>query len=162
MEFGDSRWSTLKGGYRVPYDPRVALRLLQDGSDDTSAWDELWENLYHQDDVDLASFAAVPHIVRIARVREARDWQFYALPGAIELRRAADDNPDLPDFLRLEYTSAWVALRALALEDLRADGPALLSRSALGVIALATGQRRAAQVMLSFEEDELAELLDNA
>ena len=40
----DGRWSTAAGGYRIPYDPRPALRILDDGGDAEAAWRELATN----------------------------------------------------------------------------------------------------------------------
>jgi hypothetical protein len=65
LDFDDSRWKGLKGGYRIPYDPRPVLRNLEEGKDLSDAWSELWDELHHQGDVDVASYAAVPHLVRI-------------------------------------------------------------------------------------------------
>lgn len=61
MDFDDIGWAGLLGGYRVPYDPRNALRRLE-GGDAEAAWQELWAELYHQGDVGEASYAAVPHL----------------------------------------------------------------------------------------------------
>ena len=44
----------LIGGYRIPYDPSPALERLSIDRD--SAMEELWQNLYHQGDVDTASY----------------------------------------------------------------------------------------------------------
>jgi len=45
----------------IPYDPQPALDRV--ASDRSAALDELWENLYHQGDVDSASYSAVPWLV---------------------------------------------------------------------------------------------------
>lgn len=65
LDFGDERWPGLRGGYRIPYDPRSALCSLEQGKDVEAAWQELSTELYHQGDVGEASYAAVPHLVRI-------------------------------------------------------------------------------------------------
>ncbi|HEY0686085.1 MAG TPA: hypothetical protein VGD45_27325 [Steroidobacter sp.] len=70
MSLDDERWRQLKGGYRVTYDPSGALKLLESGVD---VWGELWDELHHQGDVDVASYAAVPHLVRIATSATRRD-----------------------------------------------------------------------------------------
>ncbi len=47
--------NTLNGGYGIPYDPEPAIKNLNSSHDE--AITELWENLYHQGDVGLASYA---------------------------------------------------------------------------------------------------------
>jgi hypothetical protein len=63
MLLTDSKWSTLAGGYRLPYDPRPAISKLAVNLDVANAWEELWDNLHHQGDVGEASYAAVSAFV---------------------------------------------------------------------------------------------------
>ena len=51
LNVDDIRWTKLAGGYRVPYDPRAALRKLASGTEVSEAWKELWQELHHQGDV---------------------------------------------------------------------------------------------------------------
>ena len=78
MDIGDPRWPSLRGGYRLPFDPRPALRRIAIG-DAEEAWKELWNELHHQGDVGEASYAAVPALVRIEAARRGADWNTYAL-----------------------------------------------------------------------------------
>ena len=82
-------------GYKVPYEPWDALKKL--ASNRSSALDELWENLYHQGDVDTASYAAVPELVE----NEVLD-----LVAAIEVSRNNGSNPELPAELEASYMAA--------------------------------------------------------
>src|SRR5579859_5844119 len=107
MNLDDSRWSRLLGGYRVPYDPRNALHTLERTDETNGAWEELWSGLYHQGDVGEASYAAVPHLVRIQISRGTADWNTYALVAVIEIARRAGHNPELPTNLRDDYQAAW-------------------------------------------------------
>jgi hypothetical protein len=159
LELSDPRWSELLGGRRTRFDPRPALGRLESGQTVDQAWDELWDGLYHQDDVDTAAYAAVPHVVMIHRRRDVPDWNTYALLGAIELGRDARQNPAIPDWLASGYHQAWRDIIELALRDLERSADPLLVRSALGVIALARGLRRAAEILLQFTDDELDEMV---
>ena len=85
----------LIGGYRVAYNPRDALERLQ--SDREPAMEELWENLYHQGDVDTASYFAVPDLVKAGEL---------SLVGAIEVARHEQHNPQLPDSLKQAYENS--------------------------------------------------------
>src|SRR5437764_1712702 len=96
LDFTDPRWPSLKGGYRIPIDIRPLLQRLETAKDLQPAWDELWQELYHQGDIGEASFAALPHLLRIHRQRGAIDWNTYALAATIELARGQGKNPDVP------------------------------------------------------------------
>jgi hypothetical protein len=71
----------------MAFDPRLALQNLESNVHVKEAWRELWEELHHQGDVGEASYAAVPHIVRIHRKRRLDYWNTYALVAIIELAR---------------------------------------------------------------------------
>lgn len=73
----------------MPFDPRAALQNLESNVHVKEAWHELWEELHHQGDVGEASYAAVPHLVRIYRERGAIDWNTYAIVAVTELARTS-------------------------------------------------------------------------
>lgn len=160
MEMDDGRWSGLEGGYRVAYDPRDALRRLATG-DIASAWEELWNELHHQGDVGLASFAAVPELVRIHEARRIADWNFYALVATIEQARDNPSNPQLPEWQAKEYDLAWRALERLALSHFPDATDDELIHSLIAVLALCRGRRTLAR-MAMLTEDERQELLGEA
>jgi hypothetical protein len=56
----DGKWKTLLGGYRKPYNPVPILQKLKEQGNVEACWEELWNELHHQGDVDLASYASVP------------------------------------------------------------------------------------------------------
>jgi hypothetical protein len=83
------------GGYRTVCDPRPSLQNLESNVHLKEAWHELWEELRHQGDVGEASYAAVPHLVRIHGERKLDDWNTYALVAVIELARGKGKNPEV-------------------------------------------------------------------
>jgi hypothetical protein len=95
LSFDESRWAELTAGYRTPVDLRPLLRRLEEVEDPKSAWDNLWQELYHQGVVGPGSYVAVPHLVRIHRLRGRADWNTYALVATIELARGRRGNPDV-------------------------------------------------------------------
>jgi hypothetical protein len=136
MDLDDPGWTRLVGGYHVPYDPRKALRALERGESPAIAWRELWSELYHQGDVGEASYAAVPHLVRIHASRRTRDWNTYALVAMIDEARRDGRNPELPAGLRAAYDAAWSQLVHLGLHELgAAEDPPLVS-SIISVLAI--------------------------
>ena len=157
LPLSDPKWKELKGGYKVPYDASVALARLERGE---SAWEELWEELHHQGDVGEASYAAVPHLVRIAGAFSRRDWNLYGLLSTIEIERHRKSNPLLPEWLGTSYLAAWQELLRLALNDLRSVQDSLTVRSILGAVALAKGDLKLGALLSHSDESEIAELLE--
>lgn len=156
----DWRWPNLEGGYRVPYDPRDALGRLAAG-DVAPAWEELWNELHHQGDIGLASYAAIPELVRIHEALQIADWNFYALVATIEQARDNPSNPQLPKWLSDEYDLAWRDLERLALSDFPTATDDNLVHSLIAVLALCRGRRTLAR-MAMLTEDERREMLDEA
>jgi len=67
LSLDDERWRTLEGGYRMPFDPRPWLERLATGKENDVVWHEFWEELHHQGDVGVASYATVLPLVQIYR-----------------------------------------------------------------------------------------------
>jgi len=158
LNLDDKRWTELKGGYRVPFDPRQLLRRLESGTDIQRCWQELWQELYHQGDVGEASYAAVPHLVRIYQNRGKIDWNTYAIVTSIELARYVGKNPDVPSWLLQGYEDAINSLAMTGLGELPHVNEKESIRSILAVIAIWKEVRTYARIIIDFSEDELNEL----
>jgi hypothetical protein len=154
----DQRWSTLKGGYRMPLDPRPLVSKLEDAHRIEEAWRELWDELHHQGDVGEASYAAVPLLVNLHRRRGVPDWNTYAIVSTIELARTENRNPEVPVWLSGEYFSAIQELATIALSEIRNQSDSDAVQAMLSVIALAKGLRTHAKFLINFAEDELQEI----
>jgi hypothetical protein len=158
LNMDDPRWEKLSGGYRRPYDPRPALAKFQSGANDAMVWEELWNELHHQGDVGEASYAAIPHLVRIYEQHPSADWNVYAIIGIIELARKRGKNPDVPAWLDSGYFQAIQQLANLGLQELKVVSDPDVVRAILSVNALAKGLRIHAKFLLEYSEDELLEL----
>jgi hypothetical protein len=159
MDLDDVGWIGLLGGYRVPYDPRNALRRLEGEAAD-SAWQELWTELHHQGDVGEASYAAVPHLVRIHGARGVPDWNTYAIVATIDLARLNGRNPALPKQHQEAYHAAWQRLVTIGIEELRVAEDPILVCCLIGVIAMGKGQRTVGRLAIDFDEHERQEILN--
>jgi hypothetical protein len=159
LDFADARWAGLLGGYRVPYDPRGALRALERGDDAVAAWGELWDELHHQGDIGEASFAALPHLVRIHECRGVADPNTYAIAAIIELSRDNAANPQLPPDLQQFYEPAWRRLIEIGLNELNKTEDDALITNILAVLAIGKGMRTLGRLTIGFTEDERQELL---
>jgi hypothetical protein len=158
LSLDDDRWSGLKGGYRTPFDPRSLLKKIESGADLGATWHELWGELHHQGNVGEASYAAVPHLVRIHRQNGIPDWNPYALVACIELARTKGDNPALPVWLAEEYFDSIQELAKIGITEFSiAKTPADI-RGILMILALSKGARTYARLILEYSEEELLAL----
>ncbi len=98
MDLTDDIWRTLEGGYKITYDASIRLRELEASNDIeviNEIWDELWDELHHQGDVGLASYLALPQLVRIAKLKGYYNWNVLGLCCVIEQQRHLGQNPIL-------------------------------------------------------------------
>lgn len=153
LPLNDPKWKELAGGYRIPFDASIPLSKLENSANDTETiWSDLWENLYHQRDVGIASYAAIPHLVRIIRDRKILDWNPFGLAVAIELARVDGKNPELPDWLKQAYFQAYKDMAEYACESMSQEWDSDLLRSALSLIAIIKGNRDLAELIYEVEE----------
>ena len=119
---------------------------------------ELWKELHHQGDVGEASYAAVPHLVRIYRERGAIDYNTYAIVAVIELARTSGNNPEVPEWLKEDYFKAIRELAEVgANEVLKAKSPDE-SLSMLSILAISAGARTHARFLLDYSDEEMLEM----
>jgi hypothetical protein len=109
-----------------------------------------------------ASYAAVPHLVRIARGCPRRDWNFYGLVSTIEIERHRKTNPPLPDWLSESYRMAWRDLLELALDDLRHAEDLFTVQSILGAVALAKDDLKIGALLSHSDRSEIDEILEQS
>lgn len=152
----------MEGGYRVPFDPRPLLARLEGDRDVHEVWHDLWQELYHQGDVGEASYAAVPHLVRIHWQRSVVDWNTYALVATIELARDWRRNPAVPNWLQPGYDVAIKELADLGRAELPAAKDADTVRCILAILAVTKGARLFGRILVEFTEDEVMEFVKPA
>jgi hypothetical protein len=158
----DNRWNQLTGGYRTKCDPRPLLAQLESEQNKERAWHRLWEELHHQGDVGEASYASVPHLVRIHRANGTVDWNTYAMVAIIELARGNGNNPELPTWLEEDYHRAIRELAEIGAAEIRHTEEPETVRAILGVIAIAKGLRTHGRFLAEYSEDELSDIESRA
>lgn len=105
IDLNDKRWKEFEGGYRIPYDVSVPLKKLEQASTSEevdSIFSELWQELHHQGDVGVASYMAVPHLIKIAKEKKIINYNVFGLIATIEIERHKD-NPKLPEEFKSSY-----------------------------------------------------------
>jgi hypothetical protein len=137
------------------------LSALSDQATAVGAWQELWGALYHQGDVGIASYAAVPHIVRLYGRRPAADWNAYAIVASIDAARRGRHrpNPPLPAWLAESYPAAIGELANIGLTEFPDATDPTLCRAILAVLAIGKGLDLLGEVAVSCTDDELQEYL---
>jgi len=162
LSLDDNRWNDLTGGYSIKCDPRPLLAQLESEQTRETAWHELWEELHHQGDVGEASYASVPHLVRIHRTSGSVDWNTYAIVAIIELARGKAKNPEVPTWLEEDYHRAIRELAEIGVAEIwRTEDPEA-ERAILSVIAIAEGLRTHGRFLLKYSEDEMLDIESRA
>ena len=165
LDLDDARWPELAHAYGPASDTPALLKQLArmpgpKQSHRDEPWFTLWSSLCHQGDVYAASYAALPHIVRIgieAPGPIASD--FFQLPASIEVARAAGNGPPIPRYLWNAYHDSLAALVDCVATHIREqwDQPTLLSAAA--ALGVAKHQTRAASALLNLDDDGIAKLI---
>jgi hypothetical protein len=110
-------WKDFDGGYKLPYDASLALKLLEISQEpDSKIWNTLFENLYHQGDVGIASYAVIPQLLRIYKTHGWIDFYLPSLASAIEEARTRENNPEVPDWLSYDYFQALEGIAVYCLQ----------------------------------------------
>jgi hypothetical protein len=158
LSLDDKRWQELEGGYRTRFDPRPLLSDLEGNRNANSAWRGLWEGLHHQGDVGTASYAAVPHLLRIYRERGTIDWNIYAMVAVVELARDDGKNPAVPAWLEDAYFEAIRDLAKVgAVEILQTKKPEEV-RAILSILAIFADARTDARFLIDYSPEELLDM----
>lgn len=165
LKLDDARWKELEGGYRgTLYDASVALNKLEQAETLEASrviYQELWNELHHQGDVGIASYYAVPHLVRISVEKQLVDYNVLALVSLIEISRHKK-NPKLPKALEPIYNKAISDLEKLVQIVMQQDWNLDITSSALTAIALSKKQLQLAEAIFNLDsEDVIDEFLED-
>ncbi len=118
----------------------------------------LLNELHHQGDVAVASFATVPFLVRSYQERGVVDRSTYAIVAIIELARKEGKKPDVPQWIMDDY---FQAIRKLAeigsTEILRAETGEDV-RAIFSVIAIERSLRIHGRFLVNYSEAELMDI----
>lgn len=145
----------------MPFDPRPALLRLQTDGNDAKAWEELWQNLHHQGDVDEASYASIVELTRIHESTRLATANLFALVATIEVERHRRANPPLPEWLKADYQDAWRKLRGAALRELEENSAPDALQYAAAVVLLSKGLDQLGALVWYQDASTLQEYLDD-
>src|SRR5215213_10250912 len=136
------KWSELVHAYGEASDiPNLLhqLEAMPPSNDKTEPWFSIWSSLAHQGDVYSASFAAVPHVVRIlAQAPDKADFSYFQFPAWVEICRQKK-SVLVPKDLESDYFSALQRLPSLVAAAANREWNEAFLSSALSAIAAAKG-----------------------
>ncbi len=156
LELDGAEWTNLRHAYGSAEDIPALLSELEVGfgeSRESEVWDSLWSALAHQGDVYDASFAAVPHVVRIlAKEPSAATFHYFQFPAWIEICRSKQ-GIGLSEQLAPAYRAALDRIPGLVAQaTTRTLSPDLLA-SSLAAIAASNGNPVVAEAALELQPD---------
>ncbi len=159
----DNLWKELKGGHQMTFDVSVPLKRLEatkDKKEIENIYRELWNELHHQGNVGLASYMAVPQMVRIAKERNLFNWNVLALCATIEQQRHLGQNPTLPMLYEDYYQNGLTELKKFVVDNIRPIKDEITFRSALSVLAACNGYAKLSKAIIEMSNDVLDEFLE--
>jgi len=164
LTLDDPGWRDLQHAYGDAADIPNMLRALASSTEPKAGyqdepWFSLWSSLCHQGDVYNASYAAVPHIVRIAgEAKGPVDFSFFQLPAAIEVARQTGHGPDIPRVHADDYHRAIARLMEnVSLHRNEAWDQSMLL-SAAAAQAVAKGHVDVAEALLNLDAHWIAKI----
>ena len=157
-----NRWSELRHAYGAATDiPALLSQLttLPSSKGEAEPWVSLWSALAHQGDVFDASFAAVPHIVRVIATNPLGvDAVYFQFPAWIEICRRKQKF-EVPAELAAAYFDALARLPSLVARASARDWDADFLRCALSAIAAAKGQPIVAEAVQELSPEVAGEFM---
>ncbi|HEY4324097.1 MAG TPA: hypothetical protein VGN20_08925 [Mucilaginibacter sp.] len=158
LTLDDPKWKELEGGYKhTLYDASIALKQLEQAATLQSAdiiYKELRDELHHQGDVGIASYYAVPHLVRIAKEKQMVDYNVLGLVSLIEILRHKN-NPELPTKLKSAYHEAIMGLAELAQIAMKKEWNPSLASATLSALALVKNQHKLAEAIFNLDDEDV-------
>jgi hypothetical protein len=164
LPLDDPRWKELQHAYGDAADVPDMLRALASSTGPKTGcqdepWFSLWSSLCHQGDVYTASYAAVPHIVKIASKAKAPiDFSFFQLPAAIEIARRTGRGPDIPEVYVDDYHRAVASLLENASLHRYEPWDQSMLLSVAAAQAVAKGHVDVAEALLNLDADWIAKI----
>jgi len=162
LSLDSPKWSELIHAYGAATDIPDLLRQLEKMppyEGENEPWFSIWSALAHQGDVYSASFAAVPHVVRIlAQAPDRADFSYFQFPAWVEICRQKK-SVAIPRELEADYFAALRQLPALVGEAADREWDEALLICALSAIAAAKGYVKVAEATQELSSSVAEEFL---
>ena len=153
------RWASLHHAYGSAADIPELLRSLTRSD---AAYDELWSALCHQGTIYTASYAALPYLIdALDRDPERAQWTVMLLAAAIEIARAREDSPPIPDDLEQAYFDALKEAPRVIARASSQKWDHSYAASACALLAASTGNTDLAEAITLLDPNKIEELIED-
>lgn len=163
LSLDSKKWSELKHAYGNASDIPNLLRQLEtlpSSEGDKEPWFSIWSSLAHQGDVYSASFAAVPHVIRVLRqAPENADFTYFQFPAWVEVCRQKH-SVEIPKELEADYFSALSELPSLVAASAEREWDSNFLCCALAAIAAAKGFGSVAEAVQEINPEVAEEFME--
>lgn len=164
LALDSKRWSKLSDAYGdASHIPGLLVELQSlppDADSEAEPYFSLWSALCHQGDIYTASYAAVPHIVRIMGTASERvPMTLFLLVACIEIARSEGRGPAMPRDLKAEYAAALARIPELVSEAARTKWDHWYCGAAIAAIAAAKGFGQLAEAVLELDPDTIQDIV---
>ncbi|NJC97773.1 MAG: hypothetical protein C3F07_00300 [Anaerolineales bacterium] len=163
LSLDSPRWSELSHAYGAASDIPELLRQLEtmpSSDGEKEPWFSIWSSLAHQGDVYSASFAAVPHVVRIlAQAPNRADFSYFQFPAWVEICRQKKSVP-VPKALDSDYFSVLQQLPSSVSAAANREWDEGFLLCALSAIAAAKGYGTVAEAIQELHSSVAEEFLE--
>jgi hypothetical protein len=167
ISLNQKEWFVLKDAYGSAQNiPTYLAAVEADPSPkdtyDADPWFSLWSALCHQGDVYSASFAALPHLLRIAK---AAQWPFasdlIALPVSIEIARIRK-GIQIPPELEGDYRLALKEIPEIVCQNVELAWDHVFTQTATAGLALCQGQVDLAEAIMELGPTTVKRFLEES
>jgi hypothetical protein len=163
LSLDSPKWSELSHAYGAASNIPDLLRQLEtmpSSDSEKEPWFSIWSSLAHQGDVYSASFATVPHVVRIlAKDPNRADFSYFQFPAWVEICRQKKSVP-IPQELEADYFSALQQLPFLVSAAANREWDESFLLCALSAIAAAKGYGTVAEAVQELNSNVAEEFLE--
>jgi hypothetical protein len=155
LDLSSKSWNDLRTAYGSASDIPDLLRELHTAPPQENYQSEprfsLWSALCHQGDVYTATYAAIPHIIAIAKARHTVPLDCLNFVGYAEACRHHKRAPDLPPELKADYEAALLDAAELFIDALKRKWNEEETKVLLGGLASVRGHPRLGEVIIDLE-----------
>ena len=144
LSLDSQEWCTLQDAYGYAHAIPALLTQLESypvyESWQSEPYFSLTNALCHQGDVFSASYAAVPHFVRLLSKNPLNaHWALYSFPACIEQCRLNGNAPEIPEFLSESYFSSLAEIPRIVAAAAEGPWDELRCRVLLATVAVVKG-----------------------
>lgn len=156
LDLSSKRWDELRHAYGNASDVPDLLRQLETAPPkenyQSEPWYSIWSSLCHQGDVFTATYAAIPHMVAIAKTKDARERLDYLhFVGYAEACRHHKRAPSLPPELKADYEAALRGAVEFFIGALKQEWGEEQTKVLLGGLASVRGYPRLGQAIIDLD-----------